>query len=107
MQAKPPSASPPAYILHLVKALLLEAHVADSEHFVHNQNLRLKVRGNSECEAHVHPRRIKLDGRLGELLKLGERDDLVEFPRNFRAMHSQDRAVEVDILAARQFGVKA
>ena len=40
-------------------------------------------------------------------LDLGERDDLVELAVDLGLRHAEDRAVEVDVLAAGQLGVKA
>ena len=40
-------------------------------------------------------------------LDLGERDDLVELARDLRALHPENRAVEEDVLAPGQLGVKA
>ena len=67
-----------AEVLHPAEALLLELGVADGEHLVDEQDLRLEVRGDREREPHVHPARVALHGRVDELLDLGELDDLVE-----------------------------
>ena len=53
------------------------------------------------------PRRIALDRRVEELLDLGEGDDLVELAADLGAGHAEDRAVEIDVLAAGQLGMKA
>ena len=47
-----------------------------------------------------------MTGRVEELLDFGKRDDLVEVLLNLAPGHAQHRAVEVDILASGQFGVK-
>src|ERR1700755_2900405 len=60
-----------------------------------------------EGEPHVHARRVELDGRLDELLKLGEGDYLVELLPDLDAAHAEYRAVQVDVLAPRQVRVKA
>ena len=43
------------HVLHLAQALLLELGVADRQHFVHDQDLRVQVRGDGERQADVHP----------------------------------------------------
>ena len=53
------------------------------------------------------PLRVALDRRVEEPLDLGEGDDLVELARDLGARHAEDGAVEVDVLAAGQLGVKA
>ena len=70
--------SPVGDVLHLAEALLLELGVADGEHLVDDQDLRLEVRGDGEGQAHVHAAGVALDRRVEELLDLGEGDDLVE-----------------------------
>ena len=69
-------------LTELVEALVREAFVADGEHFVHQQDLRIDVDRHGEAEPHVHPRRVGLDRRVDEFLHLGELDDLVEALRH-------------------------
>ena len=47
------------------------------------------------------------DRRIEKPLDLGKSDDLVELLADLRPRHAEDRAVEIDILAAGQFRVKA
>ena len=56
------------------------SRIADGEHLVDDQDLRLQVRRHGEREPHVHPERVPLHRRVEVLLDLGERDDLVELP---------------------------
>ena len=53
------------------------------------------------------PLLIALHRRVEKFLDLGEGDDLVEFSRDLRSAHAEDRAVEKDVLATGQFRVKA
>ena len=55
-------------LLHAPEAAPLELGVADGEHLVHEQDLRLQVRGDGEREPDVHAARVALDGRVDELL---------------------------------------
>ena len=54
-------------LVHLVEALLLEGGIADRQHLVHHQNLRLEMRGHREREPDVHSTRVPLDGGVDEL----------------------------------------
>src|SRR5665213_1318839 len=47
-----------------------------------------------------------LHRRIEELIDLGKRHDLVKLAFDLMALHAQDRAVHVDIFAARQLGMK-
>ena len=66
----------------LVEALVGEAFVADGEHLVDEEHVRIDVNRDGEAEPHVHPGRVGLDRRVDELLQLGEVDDLVEAARD-------------------------
>ena len=54
-------------LAHPSEAALLELGVADREHLVDDQDVRLEVRGDREAEAHVHPARVALDRRVDVL----------------------------------------
>ena len=86
---------------------LLELGVADGEHLVHEQDLRLEVRGHREREPHVHAARVPLDRRVEERRHAGEVDDLGQLARDLAASHAEDGAVQVDVLAAGQLGMEA
>src|SRR5438094_7302021 len=47
------------------------------------------------------------DRRLQESFDLGEGDDLVELAIDLAPLHTEDRAIEIDVLAAGQLGVEA
>ena len=97
----------PDDLAHLAEALALEGRVADREHLVDDQDLRLEVRGDGEREAELHAARVALDGRVDEPLDLRELDDLVELALDLPPLHAEDRAVEEDVLAPGQVGVEA
>ena len=48
-----------------------------------------------------------LQRRVDEICDFGESDDLVEFPLDLPLAHAQNRAVQIRIFAARQFGMKS
>ena len=96
-----------AELLHPAQAAPLELGVADREHLVDEQDLGLEVRGDGEREPHVHAARVALHRRVDELLDARELDDLVEARVDLAALHPEDRAVQVDVLAAGQLGVEA
>ena len=94
-------------VAHLAEALLLELRVADGEHLVDEQDLRLEVRGDGEREPHLHAARVALHRRVEEALDARELDDLVEPARDLRAAHAEDRAVQEDVLAPGELGMEA
>ena len=53
------------------------------------------------------PARVGADRPVDRVLDLGERDDLVEALADLGAAQALDRAVQVDVLAAREVGVEA
>ena len=94
-------------LLDPAHAALLELVVADGEHLVDDQHLRVEVRRDGECEPHVHPARVPLDRRVDELPDPAELDDVVELRVDLAPLHAEDRAVQVRVLAARQLGMEA
>src|SRR5438874_2108484 len=61
---------------------------------------------DGEGEADVHAGAVPLDRRVEELLDLGKINDFIEFAVDFRLLHPQDAAVQINVLAARQLRVK-
>jgi hypothetical protein len=98
---------PPLHVLHPPQALALERRVADGEHLVDDQHLRLEVGGDGEREPQVHAARVVLDRRVDEALDLGEGDDLVELAHDLVALHAEHGAVQKDVLASAQLRVEA
>ena len=93
-------------VLHATEAALLELRVADGEHLVDEEDLRLEVRGHREREPHGHPARVALDRRVEEPLDAGEFDDLRKPALDLSALHPEDRAVEEDVLAPGELRVE-
>ena len=81
--------------------------VADAQDFVDQQDLGLEVGGDGECEANVHPTRIALHGHVDEATDSGEVDDVVELRSDLPAPHSEECAVQVDVVTAAQLRVEA
>ena len=82
----------------LAEAPALELLVADREHLVEEQDIRLEMGGDREAEPHVHSRRVRAHGAVDEALELRERDDLVHPLADERPLQAQDGPVQVDVL---------
>jgi len=93
---------------HLVEALALEGLVADGEHLVDEEDLRLDVDGDGEPEPDVHARRIELDLVVDHPLDLvtGEVHDVVEPLGDLGPLETQQRAVEEDVLPPAEVGLE-
>ena len=91
-------------VLHLAEALLLKARVADGQHLVDDQDLRVEMRRHGEGQAHVHAARVALHRRVQEAADLAELDDLVELALDLGPRHAEDGAVQLDVLAAGELG---
>jgi hypothetical protein len=102
-QHRPPAS---AHFLHFPKTLLLETGVADGQHLVHDQNLRLEVCGDCKRQSHVHPARIPLDRCIDERFHTRERHNLIELSPHFLSSHAQHRRVQIDVFPAAQLGMK-
>jgi len=68
-------------LVHLAEALLLKRLVAHSQHLVHNQNLRLQMRGDRKSQPYEHAAGISLDGGVQKLAYFRKWTRLVERER--------------------------
>ena len=92
---------------HLAEAFLLKLGIADRQHLVDDQNLGLQMRRDREGEPNIHAAGVALDRRIEKFLDLGKGDDLVELASDLGAAHAEDGAVEIDVLASGELGMKA
>src|SRR5215831_19098556 len=87
---------------HSIKALPLEGHVADGQHFVQEQDLGLQMGRDRKPQADVHSGGIPLDRYVDELPNLRELDDTFELTPDLAPWHAQDRSTQVNVLPAGQ-----
>ncbi len=64
------------------------------------------MRRDGKCEPHVHTGRVALYRRIKKSFDFGERYDLIEFAPDLTARHAEDRTVQIDVLAATEFGME-
>ena len=81
------------HALHPSQALLLESGISHRKHFIHDQDLRLQVGGDGECEPHVHPGGVAFHRCVYELLHLGKGHNFVKLTFDLCLLHTQDGAV--------------
>src|SRR4030095_1124660 len=93
--------------IHAFDTLALEEIVANAEHLIHKQNIRIDVGGNRKPEAGIHARRVPLDRCIDEFLAPGESNNGIKAPTDLVSRHAQNRAIEVDVLATSKVWVKA
>src|SRR3974390_3242293 len=48
-----------------------------------------------------------LHGGIDKFFNFGEANDIIELATNLGAAHAEDRPIEIDVLAAREFAVKS
>src|SRR4030095_16679540 len=95
------------YVAHFSEAFFLKLDVSDRQHFVNDQDFPLQVSDDIKSETHIHTAGVTLHRGIDEFFNFGEGDDLVEFTVDFHLFHSQEGAVEVNVLPAGQFVVEA
>src|SRR5258708_39720940 len=88
-------------------ALLPEEHVAHGQGLVDQENIRLDAGCDREGEADEHSARIEFDRLVDELPDVGESGDLVGAALHLGMAEAHDRAVEEDVLPARELRVEA
>ena len=92
---------------HPGEALLLEAHVADREYLVEDEYVRAHRHRDREGEPRVHAARVGLHRLVDEPSDVGERRNFVEPLPHLPPGDAEDRAVQEDVLAARELRVEA
>src|SRR5581483_8350326 len=96
-QNRPPFAR---HLAHPSDAPALELGVADDE------DLRIEMRSDRECQPHVHPARVPLDGRVDVLAHPCKLDDRLEVATHLCTGHAENRPVQEDVLAACEVAVE-
>ena len=91
----------------LVETLVGETLVADGQHFIDQEHVRIDVNRHRKPQAHVHARRVRLHGRVDEVLEFGKFNDLIEAGVDFTLGQAQHDAVDEDVLAAGDLGMKS
>jgi hypothetical protein len=94
-------------VVYLPHATLAERNIAYGKGLVHDENLRIDMRGDREGEAQHHAGRIGFDRLTDEGPDACEAFDVAEASIDFFPRQAQQRGVEVDIIAAREFGREA
>jgi hypothetical protein len=93
-------------ISHFSKTTFLKRLVANREYFVNQQDFGFKMRGDRKRQSYEHPTRVAFDGSIDESIDLGERNDLVELPRDLLSAHTKDCAAQEDIFPSGKLRMK-
>ena len=96
-----------AEFVDLAHAALAEVNVADRQGFVHQQDFGIHVDGHREGQAHHHAARVGLDGLIDEVADLGEGGDVLVALVDLARGEPEDGAVQIDVVAAAEFGVES
>lgn len=96
-----------AHLGDVLQGLDLEAGVAGGEGLVHEEDLGGEAGGDREAEAGGHAGTVVLDGHVHEALEFGEGDDLGEEMVDVARGEAEERAVEIDVFEAGEFGMEA
>ena len=95
-----------SYVAHFPETLFLELSITDRQHLIHNQNFRFQVCSYGKSQAHIHPAGIAFDRSINEFLHSGKINYLIKLRANLGLGHPQNRAVEKNVFASRQFRVE-
>src|ERR1700730_7018766 len=97
---------PTTHIVHGTDTFLLEYRVANRQHLIDDEHVRLEVRGHRETEPRAHAARIVLDGCVDETRHARELNDRLELGIDLLLLHPHDGTVQKDVFAPGQFLVE-
>ena len=92
---------------HLLNAFFLKCDVSDCKHLIHNDDLTPEMCGHRKSQLDIHAAGIALHWRIDKLPDFGKVNDLIKNGVDLLPAHTQDRAVQVYVLSAGHFPVKA
>ena len=72
-----------------------------------DKNFGLKMRRYRKRQSNIHSARIMFHGRIEKILHLAKGNNLVELPSNFGFRHTQDCAIQKNVLPPGKLGVEA
>ena len=99
--------APVAQLMHLAHAAVTEGSVANRESFVDQEHLGIHVDGDREGEPYDHAARVRFHRPLNEIADAGEVFDRLVTAIDFAFRKAEDGGVEIDVVAAGEFGVEA
>src|SRR5947209_15844804 len=93
--------------MYFPHASLTEVDVPDCQSFIHDQDLRLYMDRDRECQSDGHAARVGLDGLINEIADLGELLDLPKFKIHVTARKTENGSIEVDVVLSAEFRIEA
>ena len=90
-----------------VIAFRLEEHIADRKCFVHDQDFRLDIDSQRKGQTHEHTGGIGLHRLMYKVPDIGKSQDIVQLGIDLFFGKTDHRAVQIDILQPRIFGIKS
>ena len=96
-------------VLHLLEeviAFLLEGLVTDRKHLVQYEDVALGLDRHGERETHLHAAGVVLELLVHEVGQFGEFNDIVIHRVDLLTRETEQRAIQIHVLAAGQFRVE-
>ena len=94
-------------LIQPVEALLLKAHVANSENLVDDKHVRIDLGCHRKRQPDVHAGRILLNGSVDKFANFSEADDAVPPRRHFFFRVAHQQTIQHDVLAPGQLVMEA
>ena len=93
--------------LEIVVTFLLEGGVTNGENFIEDKDIPFRADSNGKGEADLHAGRVIFEFLVHELFEFGKFDDVVIHGVDFGVAEAEHGAVQINVLAAGEFGVEA
>ena len=93
--------------IHGVEAFALKARVAYSQNLINDEDIGIEMGGHGKAQAQAHAGRVALDRCIQELCHAGKFNHRVQLGGDLAVFHAQYGAVQIDVLTASEFFMKA
>lgn len=87
----------PLHALQMFPALFLEESVPHRHDFVEEVHIGLYMRDDGECEPHLHPHAVALQGKIPMRGNAGKCDDAFRERVNLTSAQAVKETVEIDV----------
>src|SRR6056297_333511 len=94
-------------LAHFSQTLALKLSVTHCKDFIDDENFRVEMSGDGECQTHTHSAGIPFKRGVQKSFDARKFNNRIEVSVDLDSLHPENGTVEIDVFSSGQFGVKA